>query len=177
MIARVVLVGWLTIVWVALWGDLAVGTAVAGVLAGIALVARFPPTRPLRFVVRPFAVMRFLVVFAWQLVVASAVVAWEVITPRNRINEGIVEIPVRGASELVTAVVANAISLTPGTLTIEIDRPRGRLYVHVLHLHDVEQVRADIRALEALVIRAFGSERSIASLDLEKVSPLGEDDS
>jgi len=125
--------------------------------------------------VRPVAVVRFLVVFAWQLVAASAVVAWEVITPRNRINEGIVEIPVRGASDLVTAVVANAISLTPGTLTIEVDRPGARLFVHVLHLRDVEQLRAEIRELEALVIRAFGSDRSIAALALESGSDRRED--
>jgi multicomponent Na+:H+ antiporter subunit E len=117
------------------------------------------------FTIRPIAALRFAVVFAWRLVAASAVVAWEVVTPRNRINEGIVAVPVLGVSDVIVTIVANAVSLTPGTLTLEADRETGTLYVHVLHLHDIETVRDSIRDLAALVIRAFGDARAIAVLD------------
>jgi multicomponent Na+:H+ antiporter subunit E len=167
VISRLVLVGWLTVVWIALWGDVSAANAVGGVLAGVGLVLVFPPERPLRFVVRPIAIVKFLVVFAWRLVEASAIVAWEVITPRNRINEGIVAVPVRGASELVITVVANVISLTPGTLTIEVDRAHRMLFVHVLHLHDVEAVRRSVREIEILVVKAFGNARAVRALEVE----------
>jgi multicomponent Na+:H+ antiporter subunit E len=161
-----VLLAWLTVVWIALWGDVSIANAVGGLATAVVLVTIFPPERPMRFVARPVAVVRFFVVFTWRLVEASAVVAWEVVTPRNRINEGIVEVPARGTSDLVLTVLANVISLTPGTLTIELDRNRRVLFVHVLHLHDVNEVRRSIRELESLVIRAFGSRRAVAALDV-----------
>jgi multicomponent Na+:H+ antiporter subunit E len=163
MTARVVHVAWLTVVWMALWGEISSATALVGAIVGVALVLLFPPERPMRFVARPAAVARFLAVFAWRLVEASAIVAWEVVTPRNRINEGVVAVPVRGASDLVVTVLANVISLTPGTLTIEVDRSRRLLFVHVLHLHDVEQVRRSVWRIESLVLQAFGTRQAIAA--------------
>jgi multicomponent Na+:H+ antiporter subunit E len=163
--------GWLTVVWVALWGDLSVGNILAGMLLGLLLVTLFPPSRSMRPFVRPAALLRLAVVFGWRIVAASAVVAWEVATPRNRINEGIVAVPISGGSDLVVTLVANAVSLTPGTLTLELDRPGNILYVHVLHLRDLESVRRDVRSLEALVVRAFGDADSLASLEAQPRDP------
>jgi multicomponent Na+:H+ antiporter subunit E len=163
--------GWLTVVWVALWGDLSVGNILAGMLLGLLLVTLVPPSRSMRPFVRPAALLRLAVVFSWRIVAASAVVAWEVATPRNRINEGIVAVPISGGSDLVVTLVANAVSLTPGTLTLELDRPGNILYVHVLHLRDLESVRRDVRSLEALVVRAFGDADSLASLEAQPRDP------
>jgi multicomponent Na+:H+ antiporter subunit E len=71
----------------------------------------------------------------------------------------------------VVTLVANAVSLTPGTLTLELDRPGNILYVHVLHLRDLESVRRDVRSLEALVVRAFGDADSLASLEAQPRDP------
>jgi multicomponent Na+:H+ antiporter subunit E len=57
--------------------------------------------------------------------------------------------------------VADAVTLTPGTLTVEVRRePVPVLYVHVLHLRAVEDVRADVHRLRDLAERAFGSSPS-----------------
>lgn len=174
MIKRVVVASWLTVVWVLLWGDPSIGNVIAGAVIGTVLVALFRPETSFAFSVRPVAVVRFLLVLAWRLVEASAIVAYEVVTPRNRITEGIVAVPIRGASDLVITIVANATSLTPGTLTIEV-LDRDTIYVHVLHLRDVETVRRSILRLEAVAIQAFGSAEAIAALD-EPVRPEpGED--
>lgn len=162
---RVVMAGWLTVVWVALWGELSVGNVLTGALLGLLLVALFPPSRSIRPFVRPAALLRLALVFSWRLVAASAIVAWEVATPRNRINEGIVAVPICGGSDLVVTLVANAVSLTPGTLTLDLDRPANILYVHVLHLRDLESVRRDVRSLDALVVKAFGDADALAMLE------------
>ena len=148
---------WLTGVWVALWGEVTAANLLGGAVAAGALVALLPPRGGQRHGwPRPLAVARFLVYFLRKLIEASAVVAWEVITPSSRINEGIVAVPIRGVSPAVTTVVANAISLVPGTLTLEAAEEPAVLYVHVLHLRDVEAVRREVRHLELLVFRAFG---------------------
>jgi multicomponent Na+:H+ antiporter subunit E len=149
---------WLTVVWVALWEDVSVANVAGGLVVAGALVLAFPPpVRPDAVVVRPLATLRFLAHFTWKLVEASAIVAWEVVTPRNRINEGIVAVPLHTSSDAVVTIVANAVSLTPGTLSVEAHRDPPALYVHVLHLRDIEAVRRDVQRLEALAVLAFGT--------------------
>lgn len=168
---------WLVIVWVALWEEISVANLVGGGLAAsLALVIsrRSPIDEGERGRFRPLAAARFLVWFAWKLVEASAIVAWEVATPTNDINEGIVAVPLRGPSRIVTAVVANAITLTPGTLTIEVRTDPTILYVHVLHLRAIEEVRVEVRHLERLAIRAFGADAAVAALDAEDAAARSE---
>lgn len=167
MRARLLTLLWLLLVWVALWESVTVGTVLGGIAVGLVLTTVFPLTRdPSGGHFRPVAALRFLGYFLWKLVEANAIVAWEVITPSNEsVNEGVVAVPITGASDLVITLVANAISLTPGTLTLEIERDPAVLYVHVLHLRTIEQVRLDVLQLEERVLRAFGSEDAIAEME------------
>ena len=165
---RLRMAAWLVVVWVALWEDLSAANVLSGLLLGSMLLVLFPMRpRGVPGAFRPAAAIRFAGYFTWKLVEASAVVTWEVLTPTNRINEGIVAIPIRGVSDTLTTLVANAISLTPGTLTLEIDQEPTVLYVHVLHLDDIEEVRRGVQHLEVLAIRAFGSARAVAAAEAE----------
>lgn len=150
---------WTVVVWVALWGEATVANLVGGLAAGAFALWIVPAGRtahrPNAMTLRPLAAMHFLLYFLWALVRASAIVAWEVVTPRNRISQGIIALPLRTSSHGVATLVANAISLTPGTLTLEVARDPLVLYVHVLHLVDMESVRAELRRLEELACRAF----------------------
>ena len=166
MSVRLLVGAWLVLVWVALWEGASPANLLSGAVVAVALLAMFPlrgTTAPGRF--RPLWALRFLAYFLIKLVEANAVVAWEVVTPRNRINEGIVAVPVTGASDVLVSVVANAISLTPGTLTIEVGTDPHILYVHVLHLHDIDAVRRDVTRLERYVLRAFGSDEAVAEVE------------
>lgn len=166
MTVRLAAGGWLVVAWVALWGDVTTANLASGVVVALAVLTAFPlrpRTGPGRF--RPLHVLRLLAYFLAKLVEANAVVAWEVVTPRNKINEGIVAVPVTGASDVLVSVVANAISLTPGTLTIEIRTDPHVLFVHVLHLHDIDAVRRDVTRLERYVLRAFGTDEAVAEVE------------
>lgn len=165
------IVAWLVAVWVALWGSPSWANLVAGSAVGVGLVTLFPAPEVARTgTVRPLAAARFAAYFAWKLVEASAVVAWEVVTPRNKINQGIVAVPIRGGSDTLVTLVANAISLTPGTLTLEVDDHPPVLYVHVLHLRGVEAVRREVQHLERLAILAFGSPEAVEAARSPKAS-------
>lgn len=145
----------LVAVWVALWADLTVANVVSGLLVALVVLAVVPVgvggPNP-----RLVPGARFLAVFAYKLVESSLIVGWEVATPRNRIREGIVAVPLGDLPDRVITVVANAISLTPGTLTLEVERDPTVLYVHVLHLESVEAARHDVLAMTRLVCAAFG---------------------
>jgi multicomponent Na+:H+ antiporter subunit E len=157
---------WLVAMWIALWGEVTVANVVGGILAATAVLATYRvAARPTpAYAIRPLAALRFLGYFLVKLFEANLILAWEVVTPRNKINEGIVAVPIRGCSDGLITLVANSITLTPGTVTLEVSREPAVLYVHVLHLRDVDEVRRDVQHLEDLVVRAFGSPEAIALL-------------
>lgn len=160
-------VPWLVVVvtWVALWGNLKAGTIVGGMIAGVLVVALLDARHIPIGTVRPVAFVRFVGWMAWAIVKATTLVAWEVITPGSRIVEGIIAVPLPGATPTVLNVVSNCIGLTPGTVVVDLDEDPCVLYVHVLHLRDIEGVRADLVELEVVVLRAFGSDESRAAAD------------
>lgn len=157
VLGRAVMVVWLTLVWAALWESLSPAVLVSGVSGALVLIAMFPQSIPRTFGhLHPLKALRFVMYFAYRLILANLIVAWEIVTPKNRINQGVVEVPVKGASDSLVTILANAISLTPGTITVEVRRDPPTLYIHVLHLKNVEEVRRDVERLERLVLEAFG---------------------
>jgi multicomponent Na+:H+ antiporter subunit E len=156
----VLVVTWLTILWVILWRDLSIANVLSGILIG-ALVELAKPWRSLgqkHHTIRPRALVVFVTYFVWKLLEANIVLAREVLTPRNSIETGVIAVRLGPCSDLVVAIVANAISLTPGTLTLEVRREDvPTLYVHILHLHDIGAARADVEKLTDLVNAAFPS--------------------
>lgn len=156
------MVAWLTVVWVGLWGSVTPANVLGGLAVGVCLVVLLPLAEvPGQGVIRPFALLRFVGFFAVDLFRASLQVVGLVLRPRLRLRPAVVAVPVRGASDGLLTLLANAISLTPGTLTLEVDRPRSTLYVHVLDVgagpDAVERLRTSILRLERLAILAVGS--------------------
>ena len=163
---------WLVILWVLLWGEFTWANVISGLVVGYLIVlgsgigqttAVHPDDRAR---ISPFHLLRFLIFVLFKLIQSNLVLAWEILTPRNKINSGIIAIQLRTESALSMAVVANVITLTPGTLTLESKGSPATLYVNVLHLHDLEKVRTDLLYIEDLSVRAFGSRRARAQMSL-----------
>ena len=166
---RVALMVWLVALWQLLWRDLSLANIASGVMVAV-LVTVVPlalPRPALGHTLRPLPLLAFLGNFAWMVVVSNLVVAREIVTSRDSIRSGIVAVPLAGGSELVTTVLADAITLTPGTLSVEVGRDPSILYVHVLHVRDVDRVRRDIHRLQRLVMRAIGPADALRRLDLD----------
>lgn len=143
MIARGVL---LALAWVALTGDATPGNAVfALALAALALVAA-RPLGPGGFArVRWARLPGFVLYFGWQVLLANARVARAVLAPLPRLRPAIVAIPLTLERDAEIALLANLITLTPGTLSLEVSEDQRTLYVHALGVADVEAVRAEVR--------------------------------
>lgn len=168
--ANLVLLAWLAAVWVALWGSLTAANVLGGLAVATALLLLLPlPEVPSQGRVRPVALVRLLLIFLWELVEASVTVVLQVLHPRAELRQGVVAVPVVGVSDRLLTMLANAVSLTPGTLALEVDRPKGVLYVHVLDLGGgaggVEDVRRSILRLERLIILALGPSDCLRELD------------
>lgn len=145
------------VVLLVMQGEVTVRTVLVGLLGGVLLATLWPPkaSMPGDFTLRPLAALRFALVFLYQLVVANAVVAWEVLTPTDSTRPGIIAVGLGDAPDGLTALVVAAVNLTPGTFVVETRHDPTVLYVHVLHLHSVEEARAGVRSMHHLAARAF----------------------
>lgn len=153
---RLAIAVWLTAVWVTLWEVVSWANLLGGIVVAFAVVSLLPPRGSgSRIGFRPVAVVRLLGYFLWELIDASALMAWEVITPRNRIRAAVVSVRLTSSVGGIMTSVANMVSLTPGTVTLEIDEANSTLYLHVLHLKSLEQTRQSVRRLESLTLQAF----------------------
>jgi multicomponent Na+:H+ antiporter subunit E len=83
--------------------------------------------------------------FLQQLLVSNFRVLWDVITPNQASRPGIVGVPLDARTDLEIAMVANLVSLTPGTLSLDVSEDRQTLYVHVMFMDDLDAVRAGIK--------------------------------
>ncbi|MGY6501664.1 MAG: Na+/H+ antiporter subunit E [Acidimicrobiales bacterium] len=177
MIRWLLLGAWLTVVWAALWGEFSPANLISGALVATAALVSFPTRRdPRGGAFRPVAAAKFLGFFLVELVIANVQVAWEVVTPRNRENEGIVALPVvPSASTTLLSLLVNTVGLTPGTMTIDLTESPRVLYVHVLHLDDPEEARRTLMRFQELAVKAFGNDRAVAELDELPLPTIAED--
>jgi multicomponent Na+:H+ antiporter subunit E len=160
---------WMVVLWVVLWGEVTVANVVSGVAVSAVLLLLLPLRRGARgrFYVRPLRAVGFVLWLLVQIVRSNLLVAWEILTPRDRIRAGVVSVVLPPCSDGLVTLVANCITLTPGTLTLEVRREPTTLYVHVLHLRDIDDVRHDVLDLLRRVVRAFGSPEAIARVEAD----------
>ena len=155
MTYRLFLWAWLVAVWVALWRDVSLANLASGAVLAAGAIMLFPPPNEGRGLqVRLVPLLRFLGTAIWATLKANLVVAWQVITPADRINEGVVTVEVDSTNPVVITMISHAVILAPGTMVIDADlgdddRPT-MLFVHVLHLRSVDAVREEVQTLERL---------------------------
>lgn len=90
-------------------------------------------------------ILSFIVFFIWELTKANIQVAYEVVTPKFTMKPGIVALPLDAKSDLEITLLANLITLTPGTLALDVSTDRSVLYVHGMYVLDKKEFIQDIK--------------------------------
>jgi multicomponent Na+:H+ antiporter subunit E len=164
---------WLTVVWVLLWGTFTPASIVGGVLVAalVTVLFRSPPSTD-RLPLRPLRLLGLLGFLLWDLVVSAAEVSWQVLRHGPRARGAIMAIPLISSSDLVVTVMATALTLSPGTMALQIDHDHDVWYVYALGPRDgagVERARRRALDMQARVLAALGTpqELSIARRLLE----------
>lgn len=127
----------LIIIWLALTWSTAVPDLIAGVLVSIVAVLMFSNLFPKEIsrILNParfWWILVYLPVFFWQVIKSNFDVAYRVFHPEMPIRPGIVKVKTSLKSEIAKTFLANSITLTPGTLTVDcID---NHLYVHWINI-------------------------------------------
>ena len=88
--------------------------------------------------------------FIWECIKANIDVAYRVIHPDLPINPGIVKVKTTLKSDTGLTFLANTITLTPGTMSVDIDEENGFLYIHWIDVKD-----KDIQKATEIIVKMF----------------------
>lgn len=87
----------------------------------------------------------FVLYFLKELILANLRVAFDILTPKNYLEPGIVEVPLDVETDLEITLFANLVTLTPGTLSLDVSDDRKTLFVHVMYLQDEEHFMRELK--------------------------------
>ncbi|MFN4059500.1 MAG: Na+/H+ antiporter subunit E [Paracoccus hibiscisoli] len=137
----------LAFAWVALTGSLTLGGLLTGFLVGLAAMWLVRPLFPEtgHYFMRLYYWARLIVMFVYELVVSSLPVVADVFTPGQASNPALIAVPITVTTDLQITLLANFISLTPGTLSLDVSEDRKTLYIHAMFGEDPDAIRTQIR--------------------------------
>lgn len=163
---------WLIVLWMLVWNQFTVLSAVTGLLVAIFVTRVFRlPTIELSGRVNIWYLAVFIVQFLWAIVLGAIAVTIQVFDFRRQPGAAIIGIDLRYADDLVMTHVSITASLIPGSLVVETDRDRGILYLHIIGVRNrkqVEEQRAGVLRWERRIVRAVGSPAQYRALKVDE---------
>lgn len=130
----------LTVVWVFLTGTVNATNFAFGFILSYLVLWLISSNNDKRkyFVIGP-RIIGFAFYFLYELVKANLQVAAHVVTPKFYMEPGIIKYPLDAKSDLEITLLANVITLTPGTLSLDVSDDRKVLYIHTMYVSDKDE--------------------------------------
>ncbi len=90
-----------------------------------------------------------------KLISSNFYIAYDIITPTPRMNPQFVEVPLYITRDVEILLFFNLVSMTPGTLSINVDNKRQALLVHSMYTKDIDIVLKELHNIQQRVKRVF----------------------
>lgn len=147
----------LALAWGAVTGSFTeINLAFGFVLSACALYLIREQVGTVGYFTRAYRIIALASVFVYELVLSAVRVALLVMRPNMRLNPGIIAFPLRVDRDFEITLLANLITLTPGTLSVDVSDDRQTLYVHCIDVPDPEATIKEIRdGFELKILEAF----------------------
>ena len=157
---RPLTVVWLTFMWILLMGEISWGNLVAGLALGTVIVLALPLPKVPRSGNRVhwLKLAAFMVEWFWDLLTASAKVAWLSLRRAPQPKNAILRVPMRLSNELVLYLASCAYNLQPGGAVTDLDLANREWTIHVLDATteaDIAREIANVQKLERQMIDIF----------------------
>jgi multicomponent Na+:H+ antiporter subunit E len=138
----------LALVWIGMTGEFTPVNFVVGF--GLGMLILFFARRVIGtpyYLAKMVQVLELFVFVLWELILANLRVAYDVLTPGYRMRPGVVAIPLDARTDVEITLLANLITLTPGTLSLDVSSDRRALYIHIMYIDndDLAEVRRKIK--------------------------------
>ena len=136
----------LAILWALLMGSVDRANLVVGFLLGYAVLWLVHPVLgDTGYFRRVPQAVRFLVFLVKEIVVSNLVVARDVLSPRPRRRLAVIAVPLEARTDAEITLLAHVVTLTPGTLNLDVSEDRSTLYVHTMFFDSPEALRREIK--------------------------------
>ena len=136
----------LVILWLLLVNQLTAGHVVLGALLGWLIPLATSSFWPERIHIRhPLTLLRFLIVFVIDIVRGSFLVAWLILRGPKHLRPVFVAVPLALETDLAISLLANTISLTPGTVSTKLSADKRTLIVHPIDTGNAAALVAEIK--------------------------------
>lgn len=147
----------LALAWVVLTGDFSGLNLLAGLAFGYLTLALIQSQdEALHGYAQWFPrLVLFIGFFFKELVQANLRVAFDIVTPPWYMKPGVIAMPLKAETEIEIAFFANLVSLTPGTLSLDVSDDRRVLYIHAMFLDDEQQLRRGLEEMERRALALF----------------------
>ena len=150
------------VAWATFFGEFTLLSLTSGLVLGYFTLWLLQPLTggPSGYFIRVWYWIKLIVMFHYELLVSSLAVLWDIITPTHRSRPAIIEMPLDVESDAGILLVTNLISLTPGTLSIDVSEDRKTLSLHAMFADDPDAVCRQLKAgMEKWVIDAVEGHR------------------
>lgn len=137
----------LAFVWAMATGVVSMGNLLVGFGVGMLVLHFVAPTLgDERYAVRFFLAIGLLFFFLKELVLSSVRVAIDVLRPRLTMRPAVVAVPLELTDDAQITLLANLISLTPGTLSVDVAEDKSALFVHAMYGDDADALKRTLKA-------------------------------
>ncbi len=140
----------LTFVWVALTGHLNYANFFFGFAFGFFILwlidrRKSSKENDRKYFNRVPKIIKFFLMMTYDMLKANIAVTYEVITPKLNMQPGIVQYAMDAQTDFEITMLSNIISLTPGTLILDVSEDKKVLYIHAMYLGDKEKFVENIK--------------------------------
>ena len=87
----------------------------------------------------------FLLFYLMELLLANFRVAHDAVTPTHHMRPALLAIPLDARTDFEILLFANLMTMTPGSVTVDISKDRRTLYLHVMYVEDADEIRRSIK--------------------------------
>jgi multicomponent Na+:H+ antiporter subunit E len=139
----------LALTWAALLGSFSPQNLLIGFVLGylVLFISRraLPPSRYFGKVTQAIGFIAF---FIWELTLASIRVAIDVLSPKHHMQPRVIAYRMEARTQTEIVLLSNLLTLTPGSLSLDVSDDHSVLYVHAIYAKDEEQAINGLRRLE-----------------------------
>lgn len=145
----------LALTWCAAAGAVNTQNFILGFFVGFAILsAQTDISSGGKYRKKVWHILVFAVYFVWEVFIGTIDVTWAIIWPFRTIRPGIVALPLSTETPIQRTLLTNAMTLTPGSMSIELSADGKTLYVHVMDMRSADEVRRKFKhGLEAHLLR------------------------
>ena len=136
----------LALLWALLSGDISQYSLMTGFVLGYLVLGMMATQATEKsYFKKVRQTLAFILEFLKELGLSTYRVVYDILTPTHYMKPGVIAFPLEAKTDAEITMLANVITLTPGTLSLDVSEDRKTLYIHAMYIDDPDALRREIK--------------------------------